>query len=440
MSKWRLVPVVLAGMFCVCGQTVASADEKTDESITKQDAENPLPKDGFAQLIIRIFRDVGFTGPIRYEPERFRLVLGEGKGEGELLLGDAYSMYLDAPPSSRQQTAKRYVLSIRDVLEGRAQVPATFEAAKRQLLPEVTTRTQVELMNWHSREQGTNASMVACRPLAEHLAIAVAYDLPESRATLDQRTFSSWGVTFDEALAVALDNLRLRTSPKFVLVSPGVYTADWGDSYDLSRLLMPELFSQLKLKGAPVVGVPNRDTLLVTGTDDDNGLLRIVDLVNSEIRRPRSMSPMLFVWRDGDWSVFVPSPKSRAVMPILRQQKFAVVAAYEIQAERLRPMLAKAGAQVTLPFIRVYEKDEPPTVITATAWVKGEAALLPQTDEVLFADQSRPKGDTIHGRVQWKLVLEAVGGLMDAQDCYPPRFLVRDFPSDQQLNEMGLKK
>ena len=39
--------------------------------------------------------------------------------------------------------------------------------------------------------------------------------------------------------------------------------------------------------------------------------------------------------------------------------------------------------------------------------------------------------------VEWDKVAEIAGDMMEAIDIYPPRFRVREFPTEQQLASMG---
>jgi hypothetical protein len=39
--------------------------------------------------------------------------------------------------------------------------------------------------------------------------------------------------------------------------------------------------------------------------------------------------------------------------------------------------------------------------------------------------------------VEWQKVMDVAGDLMEAVDIYPPRYRVREFPSEKQLAAMG---
>ena len=69
---------------------------------------------------------------------------------------------------------------------------------------------------------------------------------------------SDWGVTLDEALAIARENLWKMSNEPFSEVAPGVYFAEWGDAFDAARMFLHDLIWQLKVSGDHVVVIPAR--------------------------------------------------------------------------------------------------------------------------------------------------------------------------------------
>jgi hypothetical protein len=60
------------------------------------------------------------------------------------------------------------------------------------------------------------------------------------------------------------------------------------------------------------------------------------------------------------------------------------------------------------------------------------AGLLPRTDLIAFSQQGQKPQ-----MVPWDRAVEVVGDLMEAVDIYPPRYRVREFPTDEDLKAMG---
>ena len=62
-----------------------------------------------------------------------------------------------------------------------------------------------------------------------------------------------------------------------------------GDCYDASRLLLLDTIRQFRVKGDYIAMVPNRDTLIVTGAEDADGLKAMVGLAKDAVQKPRHL-------------------------------------------------------------------------------------------------------------------------------------------------------
>src|SRR5262249_13420700 len=69
---------------------------------------------------------------------------------------------------------------------------------------------------------------------------------------------SNWKVSFQEALKVAIQNLRALTAPKFREIQGGVRMGDWSDGYDVSRILLPEVMRQCGIDDDLIIMMPSR--------------------------------------------------------------------------------------------------------------------------------------------------------------------------------------
>ena len=107
--------------------------------------------------------------------------------------------------------------------------------------------------------------------LGDHLAVGLVYDLPESMVMLHRDQLKTWDVTFFEAFEIARANLA-DLEASFGSMEDRLYISDTNDNFDASRVIMTEWIRQLQVKGAPVATVPNRDKLIVTGSEDAKGL------------------------------------------------------------------------------------------------------------------------------------------------------------------------
>ncbi len=152
-----------------------------------------------------------------------------------------------------------------------ARVPSLAEALP-YLLPKVRT-----LDNYDAYARNTGKAVPVHRPLCGNLAVSLVADLPNQDLDLDAAQIQAWNADFDVLLQRARTNLLARGERKFREVLPGCYRSAWQDGLDGSRILLPGILQGLKLTGDPVAVLPGRDTLLVTGSGDDQGLVWLLE-------------------------------------------------------------------------------------------------------------------------------------------------------------------
>ena len=75
-----------------------------------------------------------------------------------------------------------------------------------------------------------------------------------------------------------------------------------GGNYEASLLLLDHVWNggSLKVQGEIVIGVPARDLLLVTGSENQRGLARIREIAAEVVAEsPYALTRELFVYRKG---------------------------------------------------------------------------------------------------------------------------------------------
>lgn len=121
----------------------------------------------------------------------------------------------------------------------------------------------------------------------------LVYDLPESMRSISQEDLDDWDITFYEAMETARQNLA-QLDFAFASIGESLYASMTGDNYDASKLLLLDLIRKLEVKGDHIAMVPNRDTLLITGSEDLDGLKMMADLGEKALEdlRPMYAIPM----------------------------------------------------------------------------------------------------------------------------------------------------
>jgi uncharacterized protein YtpQ (UPF0354 family) len=87
----------------------------------------------------------------------------------------------------------------------------------------------------------------------------------------------------------------------------GFYMMSAGGYYEASLLLLDWIWRDVRMvvKGDIVVAIPTRDVLLVTGSQDPEGLAKVKQIVaDASNRGTYRLTSKLFVYRDGRFDEF----------------------------------------------------------------------------------------------------------------------------------------
>jgi hypothetical protein len=387
----------------------------------------PPGKEQFAHLMAGAIREAGEKAKLRYDAEQFSLN-AEEVPSNTFYLANAYAEYCAAPKAGRPDVVRRFV---RSWFSPRKGVPDDFADARTDLLPGLRNRCSFELTPLRMRAEGKGETAWPYRVLAGHLGVGLVYDLPESMMQLQENTLAKWGVTIDDALAVARDNLMQISGRDFEQPSPGVWLSPWRDNYDASRLTIPELLRRYEVQGDLVVAVPNRDVLLLTGSDDETGLGYLLAQVEEHMQKPRPLSAIP-VRLDGDtWLPYRPDPDS----PLYGRFRLLSVQStgqdYAEQGEVLKALHERTGEDVFVARYTAMKRED--EVVSYCVWSEGVDALLPRADEIFFFRPGAGGEGEIVGDASWDAVAGVAGGLLEPCGLYPERYRVRSFPTPGQL-------
>ncbi len=147
------------------------------------------------------------------------------------------------------------------------------------------------------------------------------------------------------ALDVAKENL-LALPVKFIgaELDEGVYLSATGDSYDASRLILIDPIRRFPVKGEHIAMIPNRENLIVTGSEDVEGLAGMVKLAKKALNDPRLMSGIALRLDGDEWTPWLPPPShpSYKDFQVLRRQTLGKD--YADQKELLDKLYEKKGA------------------------------------------------------------------------------------------------
>jgi len=352
-------------------------------------------------------------------------------GNTVYFLGNGFSDYRRATKAKRRAVMERFVNGLANGAAA-SPLPANYQDARPRLLPIVRGADEDTLGFLHAqriRTSGTPPRKTphANRPLVAGLTKGVAYDAPNSLMRLTMEQLGAWKVDLDQALADALENLRaLPEHGGWVQRHHGVWSGRWGDDYEPSRLLLPDLIHRLGVAD-PVAIAPLRNMLLVTSARNEAGLIEMARLAQEAMQaQPRWLSGQPMRLRDdGRWEVFEPPASSAQAFRELYLTERAD--AYAGQKTSLEKIHEHDGVDLFVASVILFRERDAGRLRSCTTWSRDVDTLLPQTELIAF---HRAEGEML--LVPWDPAVEVVSGLMEAIDLAPVRYRVRAFPDEGQ--------
>jgi hypothetical protein len=391
-------------------------------------------QDDFAEMMIASLRARGVIDSVSYVAEDFRLDLTVRGKSSRLWLGNAFQEYLSLPRKERDGVFERFSRTVDNI---NFEIPSRFEDAKGSLLPRVRDRAFYGLMKLRSQANDADTPFAPpTLPLADHLAVGLTYDLPDSILEItDGGKLAEWGVTFEDALEAARDNLWTISRGKFEELAPGLYVSPWRDNHDASRLFLHDLLWHLDVGGDHVAAVPNRDTLIVTGSEniDGLGLLAQICAAVKDAGRPVSSIPVILNVDERRWRTFRPPddhPHAQLFKNLRIREELDL---YGEQKPLLEAIHEQTGRDLFVASYSALSRKNSDDLFTSyCVWTEGVASLLPKADTIAFVRADRD----IPGRFRWETAMEVLGHRLRSIDLAPPRFLTDGFPTDAEFAAM----
>jgi uncharacterized protein YtpQ (UPF0354 family) len=394
-------------------------------------------RDRFAQRVIEAMRAAGETGTLCYDPDKFQVVLnpeGQSYEQVQMNLSNVYAEYRGASRSGRRAVIERYVRAARQM-----EIPRGLAQVREHLVPRVRTRCYYSMLDARFQLQDAPLRPMVYRPLGEHLAVGLAVDQKDGIMEVFGDMLEEWGLDVEGAFALARDNLRRMSMGGLQSLAPGLFFSPWCDNHDASRLVLDDLVRDCEVKGDYVAVVPNRDTLLVTGSEDAAGLQAMLHVTEGILRdKPRPMSGIPVRLRRGVWEPYAPDE----FHPELGQYRFLRLQSqaqdYAEQKELLDQLHAKTEKDVFVASYSVVQNKETGALCSYCVWTDGVDALLPRADRIFFMRVKEEGKGAIAGNAHWDHVGEVIGDRMKPTEDYPPRFLVESFPTADELQRIGM--
>lgn len=385
----------------------------------------PPTMDKFARQVMRSLKAAGDTRKANYDAAEARILFTEeGRDAGVMNLRNLFGEYCSLPKGERQAWMRRTMLGLLNHME----IPEEFEDVKPDLYPSVRTKSMPELMRLDAKLQGKDSLGLSLvwTPLSDCLATCLVYDLPQSMCFVTQDHLDKWGISLYEALEAARQNLEEKPCT-IAALDERVYVFATNDAYDATRMLLTDRIRKLKIQGSPLVVPLSRDTLFLTGSEDEEGQKILLDLVEEQKDNPRPVLPIPHVLGCDDWQVWTPPPGNPHADRFRRLEVEYFHGEYAEQKSLLDQLHEQDGMDLFVASYTAIEKDD--KLLSYCVWAETVTTLLPKTQYVAFIAQDQ----NALGLVPWERVLQVMGDEMQVQESYPPRWLIDSFPDENQI-------
>ena len=213
----------------------------------------------FADLVIHCLRNNGETRPIHFDDKRFAILIEAAPDKMLIVsLNDAYKECSNFSTEQYEEIIARHV----KIWTGGHNVPKDYTDALSKI------GLSLRRSGFFERNPGCVHWNVT-----RELSVALVYDDGEALHDVYETSLVDWQVEKQVSFEDALVNL-FKSGWLFEQVGH-IFRSRTCDSYDAARMVFTDAFRALPLKGDPVILVPDRDCLVVTGSDDLDGLTQM---------------------------------------------------------------------------------------------------------------------------------------------------------------------
>jgi hypothetical protein len=276
--------------------------------------------------------------------------------------------------------------------------------------------------------------------VGEHLAVVVAFKCSHGLVPIDHNMLAAWSRPIKEVVQQAIANVAsLRSTIERLSGSGRAYRVSGSPAAVAAILQSPSLLSEVVVNGTPLVMPANPECLYVTGDRDTAGQRAVLRAATELAGRPGCFVGHGLRLEEEAW---MPWMSARSHYLYAGYQALALGAAwrrYEAQNAALIEGRYDSHPPGECFVSSLMPIRDPATSApqSATVWSKGVRCLLPRADVIGFVEpQLSDNKALIYGLVPWETAAAVMGDMLEPQGLYPERYLVKSFPSGEQMAEM----
>lgn len=342
------------------------------------------------------------------------------RGDGQPVRMNLYNVFVEAQRLDGE--ARRSRLRTAVLAMAPRPVPVRWDDTAPRLLPAVRAASWVA---------ASGPLDVLRRPLVPLVSLMCAIDSEHAMTFATGADLQTWGVTEEDVLRRAVDNLTSRplkvsrTGTIAVVLGPDGYVSSW--------LAAPSALAQVadELGGEVIAVAATRDQLVLVDAEDAIATVAVLDDALNEYRSaPRQLSPIPYRVGADRIEAWQP-PRDHPASPLVDRAAHLLSAIeYSHQRARLQDLFTRTGEGVFVAGYMLMEHDTG-AMWSWAAWARQVAdGLLPQVDLLLFGDNDNP--DTEFA-VPWSEAVRLAGDSLEWSGYDPPLWRHRGWPDDRTL-------
>jgi len=215
-------------------------------------------------------------------------------------LDNAYNQYRQNP-ESLDKVVSTYINAAVDIY-----MPAQ-EINIKKIVPVIKPRDYMENIKKLTQKKEDERKILFDK-YDDDLVIMYGEDKDSSISYLNTDDISKLKIEKEKLLDLSLGNLKNIVTDIKRNGDDGVYMVTAGGDYEATLILWKELWKKetFPIKGEIVIAIPNRDLLLITGSEDKEGIEQIKKIANESYNAGNyEISPHLYKWNGEKFIKFV---------------------------------------------------------------------------------------------------------------------------------------
>ncbi|MDH5328058.1 MAG: hypothetical protein OEZ68_00855 [Gammaproteobacteria bacterium] len=343
-------------------------------------------------------------------------------------LRNAYKQYCASYGKEKKQILHQFAQSVLSMAA--QELPESYSEAQSRIYPGIREPEEWEYLRLLSELGGNSLLPSARQAISPCLYKTLIFDYKDSMAIVGKDTLAKWEIDFDEAFAQAQDNLRKVSYQPFESLKPGLYISQWQDDYDASRIFLPELFHRLELLGDPVITLPTRNTILVTGSKDAQGIEDLAEITRKALdEEPKVITGYALTLNNFTLEHF-PQQQDEISKPLYNLNQYWKSRNYEAQKHILCSYLYQKQADIFTASCLLSTNDETGFYETLSVVTKDVDTLLPRADTLVFFDPLTDEKIVTN----WSTAFRNIPHLFETTDFTPLRYRFRRYPDPTELD------